>query len=57
MSAAAANRAMIYPENGGFGVLLGGLTAAKAFVDAPLLGIIGMLEGNCTARREPEFFL
>ena len=31
--------------------------AAKAFVDAPILGIIGMLEGNCTARREPEFFL
>lgn len=30
---------------------------AKAFVDAPLLGIIGMLEGNCLARREPEFFL
>lgn len=30
---------------------------AKAFVDAPLLGIISMLEGNCLARREPEFFL
>ena len=30
--------------------------AAKSFVDAPLLGIIGMLEAHCTARREPELF-
>ncbi len=30
---------------------------AKAFADAPLLGIIGMLETHCTARREPELFL
>ena len=31
--------------------------SAKFFDDAPLMGIVGMLEGNCIARREPEFFL